>query len=277
MRRYFGLILALTVLGAFHLSTCLTWNGTPRDAEASLGGRVVVSAPVQLLLYAGDRFLGANLEAMRVAVAGAETTVDANAACLIRAHRVVSQLNACHEDNYYLGNALLTWGGAQEDGNEVLRRATECRFWDEFPPFFHGVNLFFFQKDPEAARRILDIAAERATDNAAALRKLGIMITAGEIRDDRMALAYLTQEREQSNDPKLREMLGKRAVRLQGLIRLREAQAEFESHFGRSLAHPSELLRTGILDTFPTDPLRLGYEFVDGSFQLKEMKLELPK
>jgi hypothetical protein len=39
---------------------------------------------------------------------------------------VVVQLNPCHEDNYYQGNALLTWGGAVAEGNELLKRATDC-------------------------------------------------------------------------------------------------------------------------------------------------------
>lgn len=274
MRRYLGLVLALLALGLYQVSAYLSWGGSPRRGNESLGGRVVVSAPVQLLLYAGDRFLGANLEAMRIAVAGTETTVQDNAAYLIRAHRVVSQLNPCHEDNYYLGNALLTWGGAQAEGNEILQRATECRFWDEFPPFFHGLNLYFFQHDAQAARQALDVAAERATDNAATLRKLGIMITAGELRDDRAALAYLQSERDRAMDANLKEMLDKRIVRLEGLIRLRDAQAEYERRFQRPLPHPVDLLRTGILDAFPADPLRLGYEFVDGAFRLKEMKLQ---
>ncbi|MHA4875496.1 hypothetical protein, partial [Enterococcus faecium] len=36
------------------------------------GGRVVVSAPIVLLLYGGDRYLAANLETVRLAATGAD-------------------------------------------------------------------------------------------------------------------------------------------------------------------------------------------------------------
>ncbi|WP_256681176.1 hypothetical protein [Pseudomonas sp. IC_126] len=233
--------------------------------------RVVIPAPLLVALNGGDRFLAANLETMRLAATGLDDRgVDTD--YLVRAQREVARLNACHEDNYYLANGLLTWGGAVEEGNEVLRAAVECRFWDEFPPFFYGINLSFFQRDNEEAARMLEIGAQRSTDNAAAMQKLAVMLRAEQFADERLALNYLIQQRDSSPDPKLEDMLDKRVVRLQGLIQLREAQRQYEGEHG-SLTDLQLLVDRGILDQLPVDPLRLGYELRDGHIELKKLKI----
>ncbi len=272
MRKYPAPLLALLLFATFLVSVTITTEARHQRPAPPAGGRVVISAPLQLLMYAGDRFLGANLETTRVASSGVASG-EADAVYLIRAHRVVAQLNPCHEDNYYLGNALLSWGGAESEGSDLLRRATACRHWDELPPFFYGVNQYFFRRDVEEARHALEIAASRSRDNAAALRKFSIMIAVGEIQDVGMALTYLRNETEQASDPQLKTMLEKRVRRLEGLVALREAQRLYESRFSRPLTDPYALLNSGILDAFPSDPLGIGYEFLDGGFRLRELKI----
>jgi len=242
---------------------------------AEVFDRVVVSAPVQVLMTAGDRFLAANFESIRAVATASDApeAAEANASFAIRARRVVVQLNPCHEDNYYQGNALLTWGGAVAEGNELLKRATDCRTWDEVPPFFYGFNQYFFLHDVEGARAALEIAAERATDNAAGFRKFAIMLAAGELNDDSAALEFLQRERAATADPKLKGMLDKRVTRHEGLIALRAAQQRYETRFGHALTDPAALIESGELDAFPDDPLRIGYEFADGRFRLKELKI----
>ncbi len=233
--------------------------------------RVVIPAPLLVALHGGDRFLAADLETMRLSATGMDDR-GVDTGYLVRAQREVARLNACHEDNYYLANGLLTWGGAVEQGNEVLRAAVECRFWDEFPPFFYGINLSFFQRDNEEAARVLEIGARRSTDNAAAMQKLAVMLRAEQFADERLALNYLIQQRDSSVDPKLKDMLDKRVIRLQGLIQLREAQRQYESEHG-PLRDLQQLVVRGLLDELPTDPLRLGYELRDGSIKLKKLKI----
>ncbi|WP_312597211.1 hypothetical protein [Stutzerimonas nitrititolerans] len=233
--------------------------------------RVVIPAPLLVALHGGDRFLAADLETMRLSATGMDDR-GVDTGYLVRAQREVARLNACHEDNYYLANGLLTWGGAVEQGNEVLRAAVECRFWDEFPPFFYGINLSFFQHDNEEAARVLEIGARRSTDNAAAMQKLAVMLRAEQFADERLALNYLIQQRDSSVDPKLKDMLDKRVIRLQGLIQLREAQRQYESEHGL-LRDLQQLVDRGLLDELPTDPLRLGYELRDGSIELKKLKI----
>lgn len=266
-----SLLIALVSFGLF----VATWtNRLPLGSAApvEVQDRVVISAPMQLLLAGGDRFLAANFETMRAVSAGSDAgqgSVEFRA----RAHRVVAELNACHEDNYYLGNAVLTWGGAVVEGNDLLRRAMECRTWDEVPAFFYGFNQFFFFRDIAEARRSLEIAANRSVVNAAAFRKLAIMIAAGEFEDEAAALEYLRRERDEARDPKLRNMLDKRVQRLAGLLGLREAQRRYEVRFGRRLNDPSALVETGFLKAIPSDPLGLGYEFEDGQFRMRELRV----
>lgn len=266
--------LGVAVLG-FALFAATWAMRIPASQKPDLADRVVVSAPVQLLLAGGDRFLAANVESVRAVAttSDAADAVESNALFGIRARRVVSQLNPCHEDNYYMGNALLTWGGAVSEGTELLRRAIDCRAWDELPPFLYGFNQYYFLRNGEEARWALELAAGRSSKNAAVLHKSAIMIAAGEFRDDDAALEYLTRERDRSTDPKLRQMLDKRVGRLAGLIQLRTAQQRYEAQFGKPLTDPRALLEHGLLQSFPTDPMRLGYEFADGRFRLKEMKI----
>jgi hypothetical protein len=269
-RKYWALLLALLGFGLFTMAS--QWRTqVPKLVEPVVEGRVVIAAPVLLVLFAGDRFLAANLEVMRLAATGVDSG-QADTGYLTRAQQEVAELNPCHEDNYYLANGLLTWGGADREGTEVLRRAMGCRFWDELPAFFYGFNQAFFNKDIAEASRALERAAQRATGNAAGFRKLAVMLQAETFADEQLALDFLIQERDAASDPKLHAMLDKRVVRLQGLVALREARRSFEAEHG-GLQALEQLVEYGLLSALPEDPLRLGYELRDGQIILKKMKI----
>lgn len=268
--RYWPLLLAL--LGFLLFSVASQWRPHAYAPEPPIiEGRVVITAPVLLVLFGGDRFLAANLETMRLAATGVDSG-RADTGYLVRAQQEVADLNPCHEDNYYLANGLLTWGGADRESTEVLRQAMQCRFWDELPAFFYGFNQAFFNKNIPEASRALELAARRATGNAAGFRKLAVMLQAETFADEQLALNYLTQQRDAASDPKLRVMLDKRVVRLQGLAALREAQRRFEAKNG-SLVRLEQLVESGLLSILPDDPLRLGYELRAGKIILKKMKI----
>lgn len=245
---------------------------TPRPFKAVVQDRVVVAAPIELMLTGGDRFLAANMEAIRSAATGPADDRD-DTLYRIRTHQVASQLNPCHEDNLYLGNAMLSWGGAVNEGSDILRRSTECRFWDEYPPFFYGFNLHFFYKNEAEASRMFAVAAQRSKQNRLVMEKTAIMIAAGQFNDEKLALDYIRHEHDRSSDPKLRQSLQKRIVRLEGLMVLRDAQHRFEQRFGRPLTSPAQLIESGILSQFPVDPLGLGYELSDGTITLRNLKV----
>jgi hypothetical protein len=270
-RRSFALPLAL--LGFALFAAIAFWRAQqPLQLRPPMAiDRVVIAAPILVALYGGDRFLGANLEAMRLSATGMdERGVDTG--YLIRAQNEVARLNACHEDNYYLANGLLTWGGAVDEGNRVLRAALACRFWDGVPAFFYGVNLAFFQRNIPEARRVLELGAQRWPENAAPLRKLAVMLQVESFADERLALNYLIQQRDTTSDPALRQMLDKRVQRLQGLLTLREAQRRYES-IHSPLQGLQQLVEQGLLESLPVDPLRLGYELRDGRIVLKKLRI----
>lgn len=268
-----SLALSLALLGFALFASIAFWrSGQPLPrTEVSVGDRVVISAPVVLALYGGDRFLAANLETMRLSATAIDNQ-QADTGYLIRAQAEVARLNACHEDNYYLANGLLTWGGAVEAGNQVLRAALGCRFWDGIPAFFYGLNLAFFQHDIAEAQRVLELGAQRWPENAAPLRKLAVMLQAESFVDERLALNYLIQQRDTTTDPALKAMLDKRVQRLQGLLSLREAQRRYEAQHG-PLSDLQQLVARGVLDSLPVDPLRLGYELRYGQIVLKKLKI----
>lgn len=268
--RSWPLLLTLLCLGLFSVAS--QWRAkAPTPEVPVVEGRVVIVAPVLLALFGGDRYLAANLETMRLAATGVDAG-QADTGYLVRAQLEVAELNPCHEDNYYLANGLLTWGGADRESTEVLRRAMQCRFWDELPAFFYGFNQAFFNKDIAEASHALELAAQRATGNAAGFRKLAIMLQVGTFADEELALNFLIRQRDGTGDPKLRGMLDKRVGRLQGLVELRDAQRRFEAEHG-PLRTLEQLVEQGLLAALPDDPLRLGYELRDGRIILKKMKI----
>jgi hypothetical protein len=267
------LVYALICFSGFIALVSLRAGQPPAPPPPAPHDRVVIAPSVLTLLYAGDRFLAADLETIRLSATGMDIAGQTDDFYLIRAHNVVSQLNPCQENNYYFANALLSWGGAVEEGGVILQRATECRFWDELPPFLYGFNQYFFNKKISEAQQALEVAAQRADSNAAGYRKLAVMIEAEQLDDARMAQKFLIHERDKADDPKLQAMLDKRVQRLQGLITLRDAQGTYEARTGHALREPGELIKAGILDRFPLDPMKWGYEFKNGRFELRQLKV----
>lgn len=256
------------------LAACVYWGTVLLHETSSLevqdaSPEVVLPAPAQVLLYFGDRFLAGNVEQIR---AMALTGATSRKHYLLRSHIAVSELHPCHEDNYWIGNASLSWGGAVDQGFILLDNATRCRFWDEWPPFFYGFNQNFFLGDVAEARRLVAIAASRSEHNKAMFQTYSTMLAANKINNMGMALKMLEQERDQAEDEKLKERLSQRVIRLQGLITLRDAQTSYEKKFHKKLVNPKSLLDQGFLEKYPEDPLKVGYEFRDGAFHLKQIK-----
>lgn len=266
------LLCAVMLAGGFTWVVQLSESGRDNPyVTRSYRDRVVVSAPVLVFLAGGDRRLAGNLEVMRVAATGIDA-VGIDTLYLVRAQAEAARLHPCHEDNYYLANGLLSWSGAAEAGTEVLRRAMRCRFWDGVPAFLYAVNKSFFDNDTDEAVRALELSASRWPANAAVLQKMAVMLRVESYADLRMALNYLKQQRDQSRDPVLRQMLDKRVTRLEGLMKLRDAKLQYEQQFG-ALRTLEQLVERGVIQALPVDPLRLGYELRHGQVELRKMKI----
>ena len=272
MRRTSAATLAIALLAYLVFVAAAKGVAMAPQRAAEMEGSVVLPAALQTLAYFGDPYLAANVESTRVLMTGGDLT-GMRQDYFHRLHMVVSALNRCHEDNYYVANGLLAWAGGADAAISILDQATRCRFWDEVPPFFLGYNLYFFKRQHKEARDLLFLAAERSPQNRAGLQKFGIMLEAEALPDARTARDYLVSQRDAATDSKLRALLDQRIGRLNGLVVLRDAQAAFEKRFGRGFEDPAELLRSGILQSFPVDPMRLGYEYSDGVFTLKELKI----
>jgi hypothetical protein len=243
---------------------------SPTHAEA-VPGSVVIPPTLQTVLYFGDPYFAANVEAIRVLATGgpvegiAEDYFD-------RLQLTVALLNPCHEDNYYVANSIMPWAGSVDAANAILLGATDCRYWDEVPPFFLAYNLNFFKREHLKARDTVFEAARRATDNRAGFQRMGIFYEAETYPDVRQAQTFLIAQRDQARDPKLKQVLDTRIGRLAGLIVLQDAQATYEKRVGHALRAPAELIAAGVLKQYPIDPVRLGYVFEDGHFELKQVK-----
>jgi hypothetical protein len=261
---------ALVAYGVFIAAAKGISAAPPSTGE--MEGSVVLPPALQTVIYLGDPFLAANVEVTRVLATGGDLA-GIRHDYFHRLHLVVAALNRCHEDNYYVANGLLAWAGGADAAISILEDATRCRFWDEVPPFFLGYNLYFFRRQHQAAKDMLFAAAERSPENRAGLQRFGIILAAEALPDVRTARNYLVSQRDQVGDQKLKTMLEQRIGRLDGLIVLRDAQVSFEKRFGRGFENPAELLTSGILQRFPEDPMRLGYEYSNGVFSLKELRV----
>lgn len=241
-----------------------------RDAEVPAS--VVLPPTLQTVLYLGDPYLAANVEAARVLMTGGPVE-GIEQDYYERLQRAVALLNPCHEDNYYVANAILGWGGSADEAIAILRGASACRYWDEVPPFFLGYNLYVFKHQNLAAKQAVFQAAERADANRAGFLRMGILFEAEMYPDLHAAQQFLMAQRDQAKDPKLRQLLDQRIGRLHGLIVLQDAQETFERRYGKKLEQPTQLISSGVLNEFPNDPVRLGYVFENGHFGLKEVKI----
>lgn len=267
LRWPFGLLAAL---GVFVLSVSHLPSG-PQKALLT-EGEVVLPPAVQWVIYGGDPYLAANMESARVLVSEGLDSQE-NLDFFVRLYRAIADLNSCHEDGMYLAAAFLPSGGAVKPAMEILDREARCRFWDPWASFHFGANLFFFAHDPGAAVTALQAAADRSRgdSNERFFQSVAIAVKARSFDDVGAAIQYLKAEQKRTHDQGLKLGLEKRIGRLQGLAVLRDAQKRFEERYRHRLDDPAALIQTGVIKGFPMDPLGLGYEFVDGRFELKEL------
>lgn len=214
----------------------------------------------QVLMAVGDRQLAANLAGFRVLVAETARMGKDDYAIQAGLQRDVAWLNPAHEDNFYIAAAILPWGGQVEATQYVMRQAARARPFDWLPLFHLGFSYYHFQRNPAKGAEILLSAVPRATEpqNQWALQNLAaVWIERGYRLDD--AAERVEAMANAAPPGGFRKYLLVRAARLRDLDRLRALARQYEQQSGRSLASLDELLRSGLLERIPPDPLGVGF------------------
>jgi hypothetical protein len=249
--------LSLCSLAYFQASEHLVHK--PRiGTAAEFSVRLPVMA--QVLMAMGDRQLAANLSGFRVLVAETERMSKEDYAIQAGLQRDISWLNPAHEDNYYIAAAILPWGGQLEATQVVLQRAADARPFDYLPLFHLGFNHYHFYRNPAKGAEILLSAVPRTKDqqdqwalqNVAALWiERGYRLGDAAGRVEAMANA--------APPGGFRKYLMVRASRLRDLDRLRSLARQYEQQYGHHLVRLDDLVRRGLLERIPPDPLGVGF------------------
>jgi len=240
MRTLLVLVIMLLAWAGFAGTGLLLRDHARPEARAEVL-RVRLPIPVQLAYSAGDPFLAANLNVFRSLMVVASVTEQ-------ETYRIQGQLqgdaaffNPRHEDNYYVGAAILPWNGQVPAAQDVLLKAAQSREWDMWPAFYYAFNAMYFERDMNRAGHWAEVAAQRHPINAPALR-------------DMAAKWY-----ERGDDPETALDI----VRLQGLQALRAAADEYRQQHDRAPSQLIELIGHAGLEALPEDPLQLGYLLSD--------------
>ncbi|HPB91197.1 MAG TPA: hypothetical protein PK372_05570 [Rugosibacter sp.] len=215
---------------------------------------------VQVFMAAGDRYLAADVAAIRALVVATEKMQAEDYAVLAKVQGDVSWLNPAHEDNYYIAAAILPWVGQLDAAQNVLYRASQARPFDYQPAFYYAFNLLHFKGDAAGASLALREAAERLPegDNRVQMQNLAA-IWLDKTEDTELAIRVVDVMAKQAKRPDFRRYLEQRVVRLKNLQKLRVAAASYQSRTGRAPTTLDELARAGLIAAVPADPFGFGF------------------
>ncbi len=254
--------LFLFFAGLFGFSvTCLNKS---KPAEVAQEVEVALPRSFQVVMAMGDRFLAANIATFRAMVASTANMDDENFKVLGEIQRDAAWLNPAHEDNYYIAAAILPWQGQFEAAQDVLAKAMAARPYDWQPAFYYGFNLYYFKKDPITAADALLRAAPGLASHQDRISMEGLAYAWYEKGYDPVnAIRLLETSAKTARTSMLRSYLLLRAERLRNLLKLQEAADAFSKRHGRSLRSLDELVKNGLIEAIPSDPLGIGYHLND--------------
>lgn len=264
-----GVVGVMLVAGiGFYASTLTVQRHPINVAKDELA--VVLSPPVQVALSLGDRYLAAELLAVRMLVVDVINMPQEQRALLAQIHRNIAFLNPCHEDNYYIAQAFLAEFGFVKVQDEILGAAQECRSWDFMVPFWRAFTASHYSHDYIRAGDYYVESAKRAT---------------GEQREQMLYLAsrqYAKQDdakftarvfsglRDSSTNPRLKEYLQIRVLRMERLAILQEAAKLYQRKTSKKLSRVEDLVSAGVVPAIPEDPLGKGYQITNtGSVEFR--------
>lgn len=253
--------LAALLLASGYVWTVEKLKSAPRQ---SVSAEIQVALPLfaQVAMTLGDRYLAANIAAIRALVVVPDKMRPEEFAILGKVQKDVSWLNPAHEDNYYTAFAVLPNYGEVDAAQTILARASRARFYDFQPSFFYAFNLFYLKNDPAGAAAWLQQAAEKLPDDDQRLTMQNVAARwSDKVEDLNLAIQVVETMARQARRKDFRTYLETRVRRLQMLQQLRTADADFREKTGRSPTHLDELVTYGVLPALPKDPFGFGFEF----------------
>jgi len=215
---------------------------------------------VQVAMAAGDRFLAANIAAIRALWVDNFKMQKEEFKVLAKVQENVSWLNPGHEDNYYIAAAILPWNGEVEAAQRILARATTARRFDYQPAFYYAFNLLHFKGDAVGASNWMREAAEYLPEGNNRLQMQNLAaIWLDRAGDLDLAISVVEAMARQANRGDFRRYLQQRVIRLEMLRDLREAAARYQQRFGRRIVALSDLVESGIVAEVPKPPFGYGF------------------
>ncbi len=251
--------LILLVLVSGFVATAERLKTQPRQSVA-LELQVALPLFVQVFMSAGDRYLAADLAAIRALVVATDKMRPEDYRILGKVQEDASWLNPAHEDNYYIAAAILSVPEVIPAAQYILRRAADARPRDWQPLFYYGFNRYYFEKDPVAGAQALLEAVPRMRDEGESWTMQNLAarwIERGYSAAD--AARIVGGMADNANPGRFKRYLNHRAQRLRDLAMLKDAAARFRETHGRRLNSLDELVTTKIVERIPEDPFRRGY------------------
>jgi hypothetical protein len=256
---WLGTLIAMLALG--FSATAERLKTVPRQT-VSLEIQVALPLFVQVFMTAGDRFLAANLAAIRALVVETSKMRSEDYRILGKVQEDASWLNPAHEDNYYIATAILPWNGELEATQNILARASKARPFDYQPAFYYAFHQLHFKGDAVGASAWLREAAEKLPSDEERLIMQNFAARwidrAGDVD---LAIRIVEAMAKQAKRKDFRAYLELRIARLKSLKELRAAAANYRERFGRAPLQLLELVDAGLMTAIPADPFGFGFEF----------------
>jgi hypothetical protein len=236
-----------------------------KRVNASPEIQVALPLFVQVFMAGGDRFLAANLGAIRALITETAKMHPDEYKILGKVQVDASWLNPAHEDNYYIASAILPWSGQLDAAQTVLRRASLVRPFDYQPAFYYAFNLMHFKGDAVGASEWLRIAAAKLPDDGERLTMQNFAARwLDKSADLGLAIAVVESMAKQAKRKDFRNYLLLRAQRLRDLLALRQAADAFRQQTGQAAQTLDQLVGAGLMAKLPVDPFGIGYSLDAG-------------
>lgn len=252
--------LAMAVAAAVFITASHALKSLPRQSVRS---EMQIALPlfVQVFASMGDRYLAANLAAIRALVADTFKMRADEFSVLAKVQEDVSWLNPGHEDNYYIAAAILPWAGRVDPAQRILERATFARRYDYQPAFLYGFNQLHFRGDPASASAWLREAALHLPEGNNRLQMENLAATwMDKVDDVDLAIRVVEALAGQAKRRDFKHYLELRVERLKMLKMLRTAVGEYVQRKQRFPHDLNELITAGLIERVPDDPFGLGFD-----------------